>query len=321
MYCFRKAHFIIWVIFSFIVFLIYGCNSGNRGPKVDLKERVKDEELKDILLKERKDIYLFGFDLRSSPQEDARQYLPFLKYLEKATGYNFEIHFSSRESSVVHDLGSGVVQFAAIGAGSYIVAHEQFGAIPVARGVNNEGKAEYHSLIIVLPDSPLQKVEDLRGKRIAFGSITSTQGHIIPRVILAKRNITLNDLDFYEYTGSHQNCANALLSGRFHACFIQDTLGQNLADAGIVRILFESMPYPSSGISANRNVAPEVIAKVRKALLDFQPRGRDAQGLYKWDRTEMPNGFISADDEDYEYLSKWIKKLEIFKEIFSLNQP
>jgi len=72
--------------------------------------------------------------------------------------------------------------------------------------------------------------------------------------------------------------------------------------------------YPSSGIAANKDVPPEVLAGVRQALLDFDPQGRDAPGLYHWDRTEMVNGFIEARDEDYAEIVEWAVKMGYFDE-------
>ncbi len=276
--------------------------------KLQLKDRVSDEELKEVPAAEDPGVLRFGFDLRSSPQEDARQYVPFLKYLEKVTGSRIELYFASKKNSIVDDLGSGLVQFAAVGSISFILADEKYGVIPLVRGLNSEGKAEYQSLIIVRPDSPLMKVEDLVGKRFAFGSYTSTQGHVIPRIMLSEHGITLAKLSAYEFTGSHYNCASAVIAGRFDAGGIQDTMGKELAKAGQVRILDTSRYYPSSGIAANKHVSPEIIAKIKKALLDFQPRGRDAGGLYHWDKTEMANGFTEARQADYDELRQWVRK-------------
>ena len=85
-------------------------------------------------------------------------------------------------------------------------------------------------------------------------------------------------------------------------------MGRDLAKKGLVRILYTSKYYPSSGISANRDVPKAVLAKVKQALIDFHPKGRDAAGLYHWAKTEMPNGFVEAKDKDYEELRKWAAK-------------
>ena len=201
-----------------------------------------------------------------------------------------------------------------MGAGSTIQAHAKYGVIPLVRGLNAQGRAEYRSVIVVAPDSSIQTIADLRGKRFAFGSLTSTQGHLIPRIILLQHGLTLDDLAAYAYTGSHRNCANEVTAGRFDAGGMQDTLGEELAAAELLRIIYTSQYYPSSGIAANKDVPSEVIDKVQQALLDFDPQGRDAPGLYHWDRTEMVNGFIEAKDEDYAEILEWAVKMGYFDE-------
>lgn len=298
-----------------IAALVAGCVPGDDHQPLDLDNRIADAELRAAAAQGESDILRFSFDLRASPQEDARQYLPFLNYLEEATGYTFELRFATSGQQLVEELGTGQVQFAAIGGGSYIQARAQYGIIPLARGLNTENRAEYQSVIIVRPDSPIQTIDDLRGQRFAFGSVTSTQGHLIPRIILNQSGLTLGDLAAYQYTGSHQNCANAVTSGQSDACGMQDTMGEELATAGLVRIIHTSRYYPSSGIAANQDVPSQVLDSVQQALLDFDPQGRNAPRLYNWGRTEMPNGFVAATEADYEDLVAWAEKLG-----FLLNQ-
>ena len=310
----NRQLFWIIVFLALAGILLAGCLPRHDATAIDLDDQVSDAELRELAPETDADALHFGFDLRASPQEDARQYLPFLRYLEEATGYPFELRFTPQDGQIVDELGMGVVQFAAIGAGSYLQARAKYGVVPLVRGLNAQGRAEYRSVIVVAPDSFVQTIEDLRGKRFAFGSITSTQGHLIPRIVLFQHGLTLDDLAAYEYTGSHHNCANAVTSGRFCAGGMQDTMGEALAAAGLLRIIYTSQYYPSSGIAANEDVPPEVLAQVREALLDFDPLGRHATGLYHWDRTEMPNGFIEARDEDYAELLEWAVRLGYFPE-------
>jgi len=309
------------LILGAIVFLS-GCDSGGERKEIDLSARISNADLRKLAqAKKDADVLWFGFDLRAGPKEDARQYIPFLKYLERSTGYRFNLRFTPKGGSIANELGRGVVQFAAVGAGTYILAHAKYGVIPVVRGLNSQGKAQYRSVIVVRPDSPIRKIEDLRGKNFAFGSITSTQGYLIPGIILLKHGITLRDLGSYRFTGSHRNCANAVISHRFDACGMQDTMAKKLAKEGLLRIIYTSKPYPSSGIAANRDVPSVVLSRVKQALLDFQPKGRDAAGLYNWDMTEMPRGFIEAHDGDYAELRKWAKKIGYIPDINPVTAP
>ena len=293
--------------------LLIGCDSGERR-EIDLTDRISDTELSEMVPERDPDVLRFGFDVRAGPREDARQYVPFLEYLEEATGHRFELRFSREDAHIVDDLGTGVVQFAAIGAGSFLRARARYGIIPLVRGVNAQGRPEYQSVIVVAPDSPIREIEDLRGKRFAFANVTSTQGHLIPRIVLESHGLSLEDLAGYEYTGSHERCATAVSAGRFDAGGMQDTLARRLAEAGLIRIIHTSKFYPSSGIAANKDVPAEILEEVKQALLDFQPTGRDAARLYHWDRTEMSNGFVEAHDEDYAELHEWARKFGLLDE-------
>jgi len=295
--------------FFLVACCLIACDTKPKSEKIDMQKRVNSILLQEPQPEKQTDEFVFGFDLRRSIVEDTRQYVPFLKYLEEATHLKFKLRFTPQDAHIADDLGKGRLQFAAIGAGTYIVAHEKYEVIPLVRGLNTKNRAEYQSVLITPPNSSINTIDDLRGKRFAFGSKTSTQGHLIPRIILAQHNIMLKDLSGFAWTGSHSNCANEVAAGKFDAGGMQDTLGFELAEAGIIKILFTSRYYPSSGIAANHDVPAEIIEKVKKALIDFAPLGRQADRLYGWDKTEMPNGFVEADDEDYTELRDWSKKL------------
>lgn len=293
--------------------LAAACAPADREPAVDLSATVPERELSRSSPSLPASVFSFGFDRRASPREDARQYIPFLAYLEAATGYAFELRFTPKGRTIADELGRGRVHFAAVGAGSYVQARDRYGVVPLVRGVNAQGTAEYRSVLVTAADSPVQRVEDLRGHSFAFGSFLSTQGHLIPRIIFREHGFDVGDLGAVEFTGSHRNTAEAVATGRLDAGGMQDTLGEELSRRGLLRILYRSRPYPSSGIAAAASVPAEARERVRQALLRFAPRGAHAAGLYHWGRTEMPNGFVAARDEDYAELRDWMKRLGLLE--------
>jgi len=305
-FCYSRWQTCRIIILLVSTLLIVSCDSKNNEVKHDLDDLIsipKTTEQNSRVNKE--NTFNFGFDLRASPQEDARQYLPFLNYLEKETGYRFKFHFTSKAHNIVDELGKNHVQFAAIGATSLILANRQYGVIPVVRGLNLQNKAEYQSFFVVLPSSKIQHLADISGKHFAFGSRSSTQGYLIPRIVLSKSEIELESFASITFTGSHVNCANSVISGRKDVCAMQDTMARSMVKQGLLRTIHTSDYYPSSGIAANKDVPKEVLKKVRKALLDFKPKGKDMVDLYNWDKTEMPLGFVEANMSDYDDLYKW----------------
>ncbi len=304
----------------FLIVNIVGCETSEENSFIvaDLNDQLNDKEIaikRSSFHATAEECYSFGFDLRASPQEDARQYLPFLRYLEQATSYCFKLRFTPRNSTIIDELGQNRVQFAALGAVSFLIAEARYQAIPLVRGVNAENQANYRSIFIVAPKSPLQTLQDIKGKRLALGNQSSTQGHLVPRIELQQHGVTLNDLAFYLFTGSHQRCASEVIAGRVDACGLQDTMAERLAEQGLVRILYQSDYYPSSGIAANNTLPDSVIERVKQALLEFDPMGRNALGLHHWERTEMPHGFVAAWHSDYDVLRPWLKRFGLIGQV------
>lgn len=257
--------------------------------------------------------FTVGFDIRNTQIEDARQYRPFLDHLGRATGYRFELRFARKDEDIVDLLGAKRVDFAFIGAESYLLARERYGVVPLVRGLNREGRAEYRSAIVTTNDSAIRAIGDLRGKRFAFGSRTSTQGYLIPLIVLSEHGMTPGDFAHYDFTGSHRNCARAVLRGDHDAGAMQDTLANEYASEGLLRIVHMSRFYPSSGVAANGKLPKDVLARVRQAFLDFRPKGEHGRGLYHWDKTEMPNGFVEAKDSDYDELRKYALRFGLLR--------
>ncbi len=248
--------------------------------------------------------WAFGFDQRLEPKEDVRMNASLLNLLTERTGLTFRLHSTPEQDSVVDELCGGEIDFAIVGTVSYLQANDRCGVRMLVRGVNDQGEDTYRAAIVTRNDAAFDGEEELRGLSFAFGSPNSTQGHLIPRLMLEEAGIALDDLRTYTFTSSHAETARAVTNGSFDAGGLQDTLAFELAGYGLVRILALSDPYPSSGIVAGPAVPEETVEIVRSALLGIDPVGDDSGLLYHWERSEMPRGFVPATDSDYDALRR-----------------
>ncbi len=301
-----KIHHVIrrlWLLLSILALLSpLGACAREPTTSVHLSENLLTEVVWPPVRED--GVWAFGFDRRLEPKEDVRMNASLLNWLEARTGLTYRLYVTPRDGNVVDDLCSGRVHFAIVGTVSYLQAYHRCGARILVRGLNAEGEDTYRAAIVVPPASELRTIADLRGRTFAFGAPNSTQGHLIPRLMLQQAGLTLADLRAYTYTGSHAATANAVTSGRFDAGGLQDTLASDLAARGLVRILALSEPYPSSGIVAGPAAPAKTVAIVQQALLALDPTGTDAAALYHWERSEMPRGFVLARDADYEDLRR-----------------
>jgi phosphonate transport system substrate-binding protein len=245
------------------------------------------------------DVVYFGFDLRLGPKTDVETYAPLMEYLSAKTGKQFKLRYAETYEETQYYLGSGLVSFAAIGPVSYVSAVLKYGnVIPFLVGLDSSRSTTYRAVIFTSPASDITRIEDIKSRSFAFGSFYSTQGHLIPRIMLEKAGIKIGDLNKYAYLGSHQACAQAVIAGLFDAGGMQDTLAFRLESEGLVRIIAVSEPYPRSMIAANRNVDPELLEKVKSSLVELDPLGKDAK-LLNWSMTEFPGGFAEVKPEYY----------------------
>ena len=303
---------VLWVfLLVFALVLASGCIGEREQLEIDLN---KTQEGVVQFPQDDADTVHFGFDRPLKAKEDARIYAPFLQYLSEETGRTFKTHFTSKDETTQDNLGEGITQFAALDALSYLRAHDDYGVICIAQGLNAEGRDEYRTAIVTRPDSDITELKEIRSRTFCLSSFYSTQGHLILRKMLEDANITLSDLGYYEYTDSCIECAMAVIAGDFDAGGIQDTMANVLANEGKLKIVAFSDYYPSTRISANKDVDPALLEDVKKALLDFDPKGKHAGNLTDWDKTAMPCGFVAAEDSDYTGLRKLAMRYRVIKE-------
>lgn len=285
-----------------LILLLAACQSGTASLPVSLAGNLIEEDLYPATSHQAAG-WQIGFDRRLEPKEDVRQIASLANWLARQTGLPVSVYVSNNDGrTIVDDLCDGDVAFAAVGTVSYLQAHDLCDARILVRGRNGDGNDTYRSAIVVPADSPLQSVADLRQHTFVFGAPNSTQGHLIPRLMLQEAGVTLDDLRAYSFSGSHTATANAVTSGRYEAGALQDTLAKELARRGLIRVLAYSDSYPASGIVAGPGVPEKTMTLIQQALLTLDPAGRDAATLYQWERSEMPLGFVLASDEDYETL-------------------
>jgi phosphonate transport system substrate-binding protein len=297
-------HLVILLLLLLLVFS--GCTKKETPKKVSLYKRA-GEASKGTEHPKQSTLW-FGFDLRLGPKEEVMIYMPFLKYLEKTTGKRFRIKFTEKYEDTIENLGKGVIHLAAVGTLNYVIGAHKYGIRYLVSGVNRDGDPKYYAAIITRPKSNIHNIEDINGKCFAFGSQTSTQGHLIPRKMLEDAEITLEDLGKYIFTGSHINVVKSVLNGECDAGGIQDILAERLATEGKIEIVKMSDPYPSSLIAYNGSLDSKTVEVIKSALLAFEPMGKHKNMLFDWDKTEMPLGFTGIDELELDKVTNLAKK-------------
>src|SRR5579864_6366642 len=139
------------------------------------------------------------------------QRIPLQHYLTQYLGRDVKLVTLNSYATTLDSLSSGSVDFACLGAVTYVRGRAKIGLIPL---VQRESDQQFHSLIIANSSKSIYSLNDLKGKQFAFGEINSTSGHVIPYLEMKRAGIN-PDSDFQvRYSGDHSATVNLVETAR-----------------------------------------------------------------------------------------------------------
>ena len=279
----------------FLSITLLACSPGeDRDVPVPVRER-------DAFPVDERPVVRFGVVSRNNPILMYRSYQPIMDYLSAHTPYRFELKLGKSYRDAVELLDNGETDMAYLDGVTYLMAHEQFGALPLVKSLNEEGEPFYRSVFIVREDSPLRDLADLKGHSLALGSGYSTSGNLIPRCELARIGIVLEELRNFAYVPHHDLVARKVLEGEFDAGVVKDAIARKYKEKGL-RALFFSEPIPSHPLTVRPDFPDSVRQVVVEVMLGLSSvGGEQREEMREWDE-EFRYGFVPASDADYRPL-------------------
>ena len=138
---------------------------------------------------------------------------PLHKMLGDEIGKKVEGFIATNYIGVVEALGTGTIDFALIPPFAYILANKKNGTEALLTSIGKHDEPGYYSVLIVRTDSGIEKVEDLKGKKVAFVDPSSTSGYIFPAVILKDHGIDIEKDITSQFAGGHDKALQLLVNG------------------------------------------------------------------------------------------------------------
>ena len=245
-----------------------------------------------------KPVVFVGVVSRYPPTVIYQGYQPIMDYLSANSPYHFTLRLNATYQQTVDELADGRVSAAFLGTYIYVRAYDQRAVTSLLKPLNENGEPLSHAVVITRAESPIRKIEDLRGKRLALPSQDSFSGNWLPLYELKKHNISLSDLDSVHYFPHHQSVVYQVLKGTFDAGVVKERVAKEFLPRGL-RIVYTSEPIPGSPIVVSKHCLPEIASALREALLRIDVRKPEFKALVAdWDQ-EFQFGFTTATDTDY----------------------
>ncbi len=210
------------------------------------------------------DTYTFGV----VPQFDARQirqvWKPILTRLEAETGQRFQLVGTSTIPEFETRFLSGEFDFAYMNPYQVLKGAESVGYVPLVRDVGRT----LHGIIVVRKDSPITRVEDLNGKKVAFPAPNALGATLVPRSDF-KHTFGINVLP--RYVQSHSSVyLNVVMGETAAGGGVQKTLAQQPpAIRDSLRVLYRTRDIPPHPVAAHPRVPEKVRDAVRNGFLSI----------------------------------------------------
>ncbi len=250
-----------------------------------------------------------------APTELQRKFAPLGAYLEKAIGMKVSFVPVTDYAATVEGLAAGKLDLVWYGGFTFVQARRRTGnALPL---VQREEDAHFHSKFIVPAASKARTLQDLKGARFAFGSVSSTSGHLMPRFFLLRNGID-PDKDFARvaYSGAHDVTAKWVEAGKVDAGVLNESIWQRLlderkVDPAKVRVLWTTPEYTDYNWTVRGDLDPKLVAKLRAAFLALDPANPEHGAILDLQRATR---FIPTSPERYAQIEEAARAAGLIKD-------
>lgn len=194
---------------------------------------------------------------------------PFKQAVEAATGMTFAFFPVNNRTAAAEALKAKHVDFVITGPAEYVVINKMTNAKPLI----GLGRPDYFCAVIVMANSGINKVADLKGKKVAFSDVGSTSGHLCPMQLLKDQGIDpMKDIDRVHTKRNimHEALKRgdvAAIGYNHNSWLLQARNKDKSTPAGAFRIIARSGDLPNDMIMVGAHVDPAVAEKFQKGLL------------------------------------------------------
>ena len=235
-----------------------------------------------------------------APTELLRKFKPLGEYLEQELGMRVQFQPVSDYAGVVEALGAKRLDLAWLGGFTFVQARLRTGdAIPLVQREQDE----VFTSTFITADPAINSHADLKGKSFAFGSVSSTSGHLMPRYFLQQEGIDADShFSRIGFSGAHDATVAWVESGRVDAGVLNASVWDKLAaegkvDTSKVRVYQTTPTYFDYNWTVRGDLDPALVERLKAAFLKLDPANPEHKAILDLQRASR---FIETRVENYD---------------------
>lgn len=261
--------------------------------------------LPQVSLSQQDSVIKIGVSSMITPVDAVRYYQEIIDYIGEQIKQPVQMVHRRTYDEMDTLLEREEVKVAFICSAPYVKNREKFGVeLLVAPSVN--GKAIYHSYIIVHKDSHVQSFPELKGKVFAFTDPKSNTGKLYPTHLLKTMGFTPEK--FFKrvmYSYSHNKSVELVAKKVVDGAAVESIVYEYMAKkdspyAKQTRIIKRSPPYGIPPVVVTKDIDANLKKKIRDALLNMHKTEKGKTIL----NAMMIDGFVQISDNAYDSIRK-----------------
>jgi len=285
------------------LFLSVGCSQEQPAQKIDLSKR------ENVILREDEKIITYAYLPQYSHTVSYHRHHLLVEYLRKETGLNIKQIFPDTFNKHIKMVGQGRIDISYSNPFIYIKIANSYGAHAFSRVVEVGNRKNFRGQIICRSDNrSIKNIADCRGKRLIAVDPTSAGGYLYPLGHFYNHGITKSDFSEIAFSpgpgGKQEKVVLAVYAGKYDIGTIREgTLNvvSDKIDINEIRVVASSRWYPGWVYSARKDLAPEIVEKIKKALLKLDYKNKDYKPILL---AADIMGIIPSDDKDFDPVRK-----------------
>lgn len=222
---------------------------------------------------------IFAYTPVEDPEVYRKIWDDFINHVAKETGRKVVFFPVQSNAAQIEAMRAGRLHIAGFNTGSVPLAVNCGGFVPFAMAASKTGQYGYEMEIIVQADGPIQKIEDLKGKTVAFTDPNSNSGFKAPSAILKSKFGLEAPRDFKSaFSGKHDNSIIGVANKDYDAAAIANAvmvrmIARGAVDGAKLRTIYKSQTFPTTAYGLVYNLKPDLAAKIKQAFFNFQWEG------------------------------------------------